>query len=125
MSDTASDVKAPEMQPLGDLPAAAQTNRSGANLASVAPGQKRGRKVRRQRQRGIETKEKRGRGRPSDFRKEYSAFARKLAVEGYTDKFLANFFSVSLVTLYSWERKHARFFKAIQAGRNSWLNLRK
>jgi hypothetical protein len=177
MTDSASVVKAPKLEPLGDLPnivhrlsynpseavetadekppetqpgatsldslsdllrsltertpatvSAAQTAESGANPANVvpepqsiaatpAPAKKRRRKARRERQRRMEAKTKRPPGRPSAFKKEFCEQARKLVLAGFTDLWLADFFSVSAVTFYNWQREYPAFKKALDRGR--------
>jgi hypothetical protein len=131
------------MQPPAAPLQAAQTAQSGANSASVAPEppssnttptpapqiveppappqqpakKKRRRKVRRERQRRIKAKEKRKPGRPSAFKKIFSEQGRKLVIEGVTDKFLAYFFSISIVTFYIWQKRYPAFKMALDRGR--------
>src|ERR1700728_3228523 len=101
----------------------APTTQSSANAASVAPepqsntamaaATKRRRKLRMEREDRSEAKEKRNRGRPARYRQEYSDFACKLALEGYTHRCVAYFFGVSLVTIYHWQKRYPPFKKAI------------
>ena len=60
---------------------------------------------------------KRGRGRPSQFRQEFIAQARKLAALGATDVELADFFCVSKQTLNTWKQKHPQFLDSLRAGK--------
>lgn len=60
---------------------------------------------------------KRGRGRPSGFKKEFAEQARKLCLLGATDVEVANFFEVSTQTIDNWKVKHPEFFGALKAGK--------
>jgi hypothetical protein len=75
------------------------------------------RKIRRKRQCRIKAKGKRKPGRPSAFKKLFSEQVRKLALEGFTDRFLAYFFSISVVTFYQWQKRYPAFKKALDRGR--------
>jgi hypothetical protein len=114
-------------QPPAAPPKTAPASNGGADSASVAPEPqsntamaattKRRRKLRMERQDRSDAKEKRDRGRPARYRGEDSDLARKLALEGYSHKFVAFFFGVSLVTIYQWQKRYPRFKKALDRGR--------
>lgn len=53
--------------------------------------------------------EKRGRGRPTDYRPEYAEQAKKLILLGVTDEEMADFFGVALATIYNWRKTHKDF----------------
>jgi hypothetical protein len=133
-------MKAPEREPQGDLQTVGQ---GGAAPASVVPGppgstftpapapqgaatpaprqelanRPRRRKVRRVGQSRIRAKVKRKPGRPTEFKKLFCEQGRKLVEAGFTDSFLAYFFSVSGVTFYMWQKRYPAFKKAIDRGR--------
>lgn len=58
------------------------------------------------------------RGRPSAYRPEFVAQAAKLAKLGATDADLADFFEVSVVTIWSWKTRHGDFLSALKAGKD-------
>lgn len=60
---------------------------------------------------------KTGAGRPTDYREAYNEQARKLCLLGYTDKELAEFFSVSEQTLNAWKTAHPEFLESLRAGK--------
>lgn len=58
-------------------------------------------------------------GRPSKYTEECSVQARKLCELGATDKDLADFFEVSLPTIWRWQSAHAEFCSALKVGKAS------
>lgn len=60
---------------------------------------------------------RRGRGRPSDFRPEYTAQAHKLCRLGAIDRDLAAFFEVSEQTLNAWKKAHPEFLESIKSAK--------
>jgi len=52
-------------------------------------------------------------GRPTDYRPEYVALARKLCKSGQTDRELADFFEISIVTLNNWKAEYPEFLNSI------------
>ncbi|RYD49198.1 MAG: helix-turn-helix domain-containing protein [Verrucomicrobiaceae bacterium] len=60
---------------------------------------------------------KRPAGRPSRYREEFAAQARKLCRLGATDKELADFFGVSLATLGTWKHQRAGFLESLKDGK--------
>lgn len=66
---------------------------------------------------GEEPKPKKPMGRPSQFKPEYIEQVEKLCRMGATDPEMAEFFSVSIETIYNWREKHADFLDAIKRGR--------
>lgn len=146
-SASAPPAVAPRTEPAAIMPAItaapAQIGQSDANSATVAqeplgsastpapapqavepprPPQepakkKRGRKVRRDRQHRVKSQRKRKPGRPTVFEKVFCEQGRKLVEAGFTDGFLAYFFSVSGVTFYQWKKRYPAFKKALDKGR--------
>lgn len=57
------------------------------------------------------------RGRPSNFRKEYSEQAYKLCLLGYDDSELAFFFDVSEQTINAWKKAHPEFLESLKSGK--------
>jgi hypothetical protein len=57
-------------------------------------------------------------GRPSSFDPEKCEQARKLCLLGATDKELADFFSVSVDTIYEWKKVHPKFSEAVKSGKD-------
>jgi hypothetical protein len=58
------------------------------------------------------------RGRPSAFKPEYIAQAKKLcAILGATDGELADFFNVALRTIANWQAQHPEFREALEHGK--------
>lgn len=53
-------------------------------------------------------------GRPTAFRPEYVDHARKLCRSGHTDREVADFFEISIVTLNNWKAEFPDFLKSIQ-----------
>lgn len=58
-----------------------------------------------------------GRGQPSKYRKEYAKPAAKMCELGATDADLADFFDVSVRTIWRWQAKHAEFCHALKIGK--------
>lgn len=56
--------------------------------------------------------------RPSDFDAEYIEQARKLCKLGATDQEIADFFEVSVRTIYRWKASHDEFCQALKAGKD-------
>jgi hypothetical protein len=57
-------------------------------------------------------------GRPSSYRPEYAAQAKKLCELGATDAELADFFEVSIFTIREWKAKHPKFSVALKVGKD-------
>lgn len=62
-------------------------------------------------------KEKNKIGRPSAYRKEYCIQVEKLCKLGATDKEIADFFEVSVDTVYEWKKVHPEFSESIKNGK--------
>jgi len=58
-------------------------------------------------------------GRPSAYRAELAEQACKLCELGATDLEVADFFKVSVRTLYRWQAEHAEFCQALKSGKAS------
>jgi len=56
-----------------------------------------------------------GLGRPSSYKSEYAEQARKLYKLGATDAEVAEFFGVSVRTIYRWQQSHEAFCHALKA----------
>lgn len=56
-------------------------------------------------------------GRPSDFNPEYIEEAEKQCLSGATDQELADYFDVSVRTLYRWKNTHPDFCQALKSGK--------
>lgn len=56
-------------------------------------------------------------GRPSSYKPEYAAQARKLCLLGATDGEMAEIFGVSEVTLNAWKQKYPGFLKSLTQGK--------
>lgn len=56
-------------------------------------------------------------GRPTDYRQEYAEQAKKLCLLGATDQEIADFFEVSVRTVYRWKANHDDFCQALKAGK--------
>lgn len=56
-------------------------------------------------------------GRPSKYSEAFAAQAAKLCELGATDKDLADFFKVSLPTIWRWSNAHQEFCSAIKVGK--------
>lgn len=63
--------------------------------------------------------EKRGRGRPTDYKPEYADMARRflLLKRGGTNEDLAKLFAKNIDTIYEWQKVHADFSEALRAGK--------
>jgi len=59
------------------------------------------------------------RGRPTVYRPEYAEQARKLYTKGATDVEVADFFGVTVVTLWRWRMSNDDFCKASRVGREA------
>jgi hypothetical protein len=57
-------------------------------------------------------------GRPSLYKPEYAEQARAQCEEGATDQELADFFEVSVRTLYRWKNNFPEFCQALKAGKD-------
>lgn len=62
--------------------------------------------------------EDRGKGRPTKYKEEYCEQARKLCLLGFTDERLADFFEISVSTLYKWKTEHKDFSEALKKGKD-------
>lgn len=56
-------------------------------------------------------------GRPTKYRPEYDEQARKLCLMGAIDTELADFFEVSIDSIYEWKNAHQSFSEAIKQGK--------
>lgn len=56
-------------------------------------------------------------GRPSSYSDEYAHQAEKLCLLGATDQEIADFFEVSVRTIYRWKADHPEFCQALKAGK--------
>jgi len=56
-------------------------------------------------------------GRPTDYRPEFAEQAKKQCEEGATDVELADFFEVSVRTLYRWKNNFPEFCQALKASK--------
>jgi hypothetical protein len=56
-------------------------------------------------------------GRPSEYKPEYAEQARRQCEEGATDQELADFFEVSVRTLYRWKNSFPDFCQALKASK--------
>lgn len=56
-------------------------------------------------------------GRPTEFREDYCVQVEKLCKLGATDEQIAEFFDVSVQTIYNWKSKHPEFVEAIKNGK--------
>lgn len=65
----------------------------------------------------LEPEEINERGRPTDFRPEYVAQAEKLCAHGATDAELADFFDVTVRTIYRWRNTREDFCHAMNVGK--------
>lgn len=59
------------------------------------------------------------RGRPSSFRPEFVEQAKKLCTLGATDVELADFFKVSINTIWNWRSRHPEFLDALKLGKQA------
>lgn len=51
------------------------------------------------------------------YKPEYAEQAAKLCLLGATDRELAEFFEVTILTIYRWQSAHKEFFKALERGK--------
>ena len=58
-------------------------------------------------------------GRPSKYQPEFAAQARKLCEIGATDEEMAEFFGVSVRTLYRWKLESEEFRQALKVGKDA------
>lgn len=56
-------------------------------------------------------------GRPTKYKEEYCEQARKLCLLGFTDMQLAEFFEVTVSTIYKWKLDFPEFSDAIKSGK--------
>lgn len=56
-------------------------------------------------------------GRPSGYKPEFAKQTEKLCELGATDEEVADFFEVSVRTVYRWQAQHAEFCHALKAGK--------
>jgi len=56
-------------------------------------------------------------GHPTLYKPEYAEQAQSLAELGATDDRLADFFKVTVRTIYNWKTQHEEFFQALKAGK--------
>ena len=61
--------------------------------------------------------EKRGRGRPTDYKPEYAEQAYKFYLLGATDAEMADFFGVTEQTVNNWKERYEDFFASTQRGK--------
>lgn len=59
-------------------------------------------------------------GRPTKFKPEFIEQAHKLAVKGWTDAELANFFRVDPRTIYRWKLDNEEFCQALKDGKSAY-----
>jgi len=57
-------------------------------------------------------------GRPSKYKDDFPAQAKRLAKLGLTDEEMASFFEVSLATLSNWKNEHPEFLEALKGGKS-------
>ena len=57
-------------------------------------------------------------GRPTKYFPAFAQQARKLALLGFTDEKMANFFEVDVRTIYRWKAEHGEFCQALKAGKD-------
>lgn len=58
-------------------------------------------------------------GRPTSYKPEYAEQAAKLCALGATDAELADFFSVTTVTIWRWQSAHVEFCNALKRGKEA------
>lgn len=56
-------------------------------------------------------------GRPTKYREEFAAQAEKLCALGATDQEIADFFEVSVRTVYRWKADHDEFCQSLKVGK--------
>lgn len=57
-------------------------------------------------------------GRPSDYKPEYAAIAKKMCALGATVADLADAFGVAISTIWSWQAASTEFFESCKIGRD-------
>lgn len=57
-------------------------------------------------------------GRPTDYQPEYAEQVRKLCEKGFTDPEIADFFDVSIRTIYRWKLNHEEFCQGLKLGKD-------
>lgn len=57
-------------------------------------------------------------GRPAAYRPEFAELAAKLCARGATDQELADFFDVSVRTMYRWKLENLEFCQALKVGKD-------
>lgn len=68
----------------------------------------------------ISEKKKNPGGRPTKYRVEYAEQAYKLALEGFTDKKIGEFFKVDERTINNWKDNHPEFFQSLKRGKDDF-----
>ena len=58
------------------------------------------------------------RGRPPDYKPEYAEQAQKLYSYGFTDEEIADFFDVTIRTIYRWQTKYPEFRQSVVLGKS-------
>jgi len=56
-------------------------------------------------------------GRPTKYKPEYAELAFNYCLLGATDEEMANFFEISVATLYNWKNDYPEFLEAIKNGK--------
>ncbi len=56
-------------------------------------------------------------GRPTKYKPEYAELAFKYCLLGATDEEMANFFEISVATLYNWKNDYPEFLEALKNGK--------
>jgi hypothetical protein len=59
-------------------------------------------------------------GRPTKYKLRYEEQVYKLALEGFTDKKMAEFFKVDERTINNWKEKHPEFFQSLKRGKDEY-----
>jgi len=63
-------------------------------------------------------------GRPTKYKPEYAKHALKLCYMGATDEDLADFFEVTIQTIWNWKASHEEFFEAINKVKKEFADNR-
>ena len=58
-------------------------------------------------------------GRPSSYEARFAEQAKALTLMGATEADMANFFEVSIQTLYNWRKDHQEFLEALKMGKDA------
>ncbi|UCC95818.1 MAG: helix-turn-helix domain-containing protein [Candidatus Omnitrophota bacterium] len=66
------------------------------------------------------SKKKHPGGRPTKYKLEYAEQGYKLALEGFTDKKIADFFNVNPDTIYEWQKVHPEFSESLKKGKDEF-----